>query len=108
MGTGKTMFLEALAHTAVAAGHRVARFSLETLGVRADPDGTPSWTPCSWLTRSSDPYERDEQPDWELVFELSRRMLAAVTTHPPRTCRSLPIGPPLGRVAERTPIVARI
>ncbi|MGI9034228.1 MAG: hypothetical protein ACR2HY_11270 [Acidimicrobiales bacterium] len=25
-------------------------------------------------------YERDDLPDWELVFELSRRMLAAETT----------------------------
>ena len=32
-GTGKTMFLEALGHTAVAAGRKVAWFSLETLGV---------------------------------------------------------------------------
>jgi DNA replication protein DnaC len=32
-GTGKTMFLEALGHTAVEAGRRVAWFSLETLGV---------------------------------------------------------------------------
>ncbi len=24
-------------------------------------------------------YERDELPDWELVFELSRRMIAAET-----------------------------
>jgi len=32
-GTGKTMFLEALGHDAVAAGHKVAWFSLETLGI---------------------------------------------------------------------------
>ncbi|MGQ0520345.1 MAG: ATP-binding protein [Actinomycetota bacterium] len=32
-GTGKTMFLEALGHAAVAAGRRVAWFSLEALGV---------------------------------------------------------------------------
>ena len=32
-GTGKTMFLEALGHTAVQTGRRVAWFSLETLGV---------------------------------------------------------------------------
>jgi DNA replication protein DnaC len=32
-GTGKTMFLEALGHAAVQAGHRVAWFSLENLGV---------------------------------------------------------------------------
>ncbi len=32
-GTGKTMFLEALGHDAVAAGRKVAWFSLETLGV---------------------------------------------------------------------------
>jgi len=32
-GTGKTMFLEALGHTAVAAGRKVAWFSLETLGI---------------------------------------------------------------------------
>jgi DNA replication protein DnaC len=32
-GTGKTMFLEALGHTAVQAGHKVAWFSLESLGV---------------------------------------------------------------------------
>lgn len=32
-GTGKTMFLEALGHAAVAAGRRVAWFSLESLGV---------------------------------------------------------------------------
>ena len=32
-GTGKTMFLEALGHAAVAAGRKVAWFSLETLGV---------------------------------------------------------------------------
>jgi DNA replication protein DnaC len=32
-GTGKTMFLEALGHTAVEAGRRVAWFSLESLGV---------------------------------------------------------------------------
>ncbi len=32
-GTGKTMFLEALGHTAVHAGHKVAWFSLETLGM---------------------------------------------------------------------------
>ncbi len=25
-------------------------------------------------------YERDEVPDWELVFELSRRMIAAETS----------------------------
>ncbi len=25
-------------------------------------------------------YERDELPDWELVFELSRRMIAAETS----------------------------
>jgi DNA replication protein DnaC len=32
-GTGKTMFLEAIGHTAVEAGKRVAWFSLENLGV---------------------------------------------------------------------------
>lgn len=32
-GTGKTMFLEALGHTAVTTGRKVAWFSLETLGV---------------------------------------------------------------------------
>ena len=32
-GTGKTMFLEALGHDAVAVGRKVAWFSLETLGV---------------------------------------------------------------------------
>lgn len=32
-GTGKTMFLEALGHTAVESGRRVAWFSLESLGV---------------------------------------------------------------------------
>jgi DNA replication protein DnaC len=32
-GTGKTMFLEALGHAAVHAGHKVAWFSLESLGV---------------------------------------------------------------------------
>lgn len=32
-GTGKTMFLEALGHDAVAAGHKVAWFSLENLGI---------------------------------------------------------------------------
>ncbi len=32
-GTGKTMFLEALGHDAVATGHKVAWFSLETLGI---------------------------------------------------------------------------
>ncbi|MDQ6615268.1 MAG: ATP-binding protein [Actinomycetota bacterium] len=32
-GTGKTFFLEALGHAAVDAGHRVAWFSLENLGV---------------------------------------------------------------------------
>lgn len=32
-GTGKTMFLEALGHVAVQAGHKVAWFSLESLGV---------------------------------------------------------------------------
>ncbi len=32
-GTGKTMFLEALGHSAVQAGRRVAWFSLESLGV---------------------------------------------------------------------------
>jgi DNA replication protein DnaC len=32
-GTGKTMFLEALGHAAVAAGRKVAWFSLEALGV---------------------------------------------------------------------------
>ena len=32
-GTGKTMFLEALGHSAVTAGRKVAWFSLETLGI---------------------------------------------------------------------------
>ena len=32
-GTGKTMFLEALGHDAVTAGHKVAWFSLENLGI---------------------------------------------------------------------------
>ena len=32
-GTGKTHFLEALAHTAIDAGHHVSWFALETLGV---------------------------------------------------------------------------
>ncbi|CAN5812559.1 IS21-like element IS100kyp family helper ATPase IstB [soil metagenome] len=32
-GTGKSMFLEALGHAAITAGHKVAWFSLETLGI---------------------------------------------------------------------------
>ena len=48
-GTGKTMFLEALGHTAVAAGHKVAWFSLENLGIlvrrhRADDSVTRAIT----------------------------------------------------------------
>jgi DNA replication protein DnaC len=48
-GTGKTMFLEALGHTAVEAGKRVAWFSLESLGVlvrrhRADDTVTKAIT----------------------------------------------------------------
>lgn len=33
-------------------------------------------------------YERDELPDWELVFELSRRMIVAETSH----ARQGPVG----------------
>jgi DNA replication protein DnaC len=48
-GTGKTMFLEALGHDAVAAGHKVAWFSLENLGIlvrrhRADDSVTRAIT----------------------------------------------------------------